>query len=59
MHRISVLLNRQQLELLDRTLAKGLATDRAALLKLALREYGASRTAPQPAGTATPGNPAR
>jgi hypothetical protein len=40
MHRVTVRLNRQQLELLDRTLASGLAPDRAALLKLALREFG-------------------
>lgn len=40
MHRIAVPLNRQQLELLDRTVARGVAVDRAALLKLALRELG-------------------
>jgi len=40
MHRISVPLNRQQLELLDRTVARGVAPDRVALLKLALRELG-------------------
>lgn len=38
MHQISVLLNRQQLELIDRTFARGLAGSRAELLKLALRE---------------------
>ena len=38
MPQVSVPLNRQQLELLDRTLASGLATTRAELLKLALRE---------------------
>jgi hypothetical protein len=32
-------LNQQQIELLDRTIAKGAAPDRAALVKLALREY--------------------
>ena len=32
-------LNQQQLELLDRTIAKGAAADRVALVKLALREY--------------------
>jgi hypothetical protein len=47
MHRLVVLLNRQQLELLDRTIARGLAPDRAALLKLALREH-AQRAQPQP-----------
>jgi hypothetical protein len=48
MHRISVPLNRQQLELLDRTVARGVAPDRAALLKLALREL-APRTQRAPA----------
>jgi hypothetical protein len=33
------MLNQQQLELLDRTIAKGVAVDRVALIKLALREY--------------------
>lgn len=37
---ITVRLNRQQLELLDRTIARGVAPDRAALLELALREFG-------------------
>lgn len=35
---ITVKLNQQQLELLDRTVAKGVAADRLALIKLALRE---------------------
>ena len=43
MHQIRVPLNRQQLELLDRTVARGVAPDRAALLKLALREFAARR----------------
>lgn len=37
-------LNQQQLELLDRTIAKGVAADREALIRLALKEY-ASRHA--------------
>lgn len=37
--RIVLKLNQQQLELIDRTVAKGAATDRAALVKLAIREY--------------------
>ena len=45
MHRVSVPLNRQQLELLDRTIARGVAPTRADLLKLALRET-AARQAP-------------
>lgn len=36
-------LNQQQLELIDRTVSRGLAADRAALIKLALREYAAAR----------------
>ena len=32
-------LNQQQLELIDRTIAKGAAPDREALVRLALREY--------------------
>jgi metal-responsive CopG/Arc/MetJ family transcriptional regulator len=34
-------LNQQQLELLDRTIARGVAADRAELIRLALREYAA------------------
>jgi metal-responsive CopG/Arc/MetJ family transcriptional regulator len=32
-------LNQQQLELLDRTIAQGIAPDRASLVRLALHEY--------------------
>ena len=32
-------LNQQQLELIDRTIAKGAAPDRATLVKLALRQH--------------------
>ncbi|MCR6656499.1 MAG: hypothetical protein NVV63_11980 [Opitutus sp.] len=38
---IVLTLNQQQLELIDRTVAKGAAPDRAALVKLAIREQGA------------------
>ncbi len=38
-------LNQQQLELVDRTVAKGEASDRAALVRRALREYAARRAA--------------
>ena len=34
-------LNQQQLELMDRTIARGAAPDREALVRLALREYAA------------------
>jgi Arc/MetJ-type ribon-helix-helix transcriptional regulator len=35
---ITLKLNQQQLELLDRTIATGIAPDRASLVKLAIRE---------------------
>ena len=38
-------LNQQQLELIDRTIARGIAPDRAALVRLALREYAAAHAA--------------
>lgn len=41
--RISVRLNQQQLELIDRTLRGGLAESREELLHLALKEYAAKR----------------
>ena len=50
MRRVSVPLNRQQLELLDRTIARGVAPDRAALLKLALREHAATLPRPGTSG---------
>jgi metal-responsive CopG/Arc/MetJ family transcriptional regulator len=34
-------LNQQQMELLDRTVAQGLAPDRTHLVRLALKEYAA------------------
>lgn len=43
--RVVLRLNQQQLELIDRTVAEGVAADRAALVRLALREYAAARTA--------------
>ena len=42
---IKLQLNQQQLELLDRTIARGVASDRAALVRLAVREYAAARRA--------------
>jgi len=52
-HRILLKLNQQQLELLDRTIARGVAADRASLVRLALREYAAARRdeKPRPDGT--------
>lgn len=43
---VTIALNQQQLELVDRTLAKGIAEDRAALIRHALRRY-AARHLPQ------------
>ena len=40
---ITLRLNQQQLELIDRTIARGLAPDRVSLVRLALREYAAAR----------------
>lgn len=39
-------LNQQQLELLDRTIARGVAEDRVGLVRLALREYAAAHKRP-------------
>jgi hypothetical protein len=39
---VTLKLNQQQLALVDRTIAAGVAPDRAALVRLALREYAAS-----------------
>lgn len=44
---VKLRLNQQQLELMDRTIAQGVAPDRAALVQLALREYAAARRAEQ------------
>jgi Arc/MetJ-type ribon-helix-helix transcriptional regulator len=38
---VTLKLNQQQLELLDRTVAQGVAPDRVSLVRLALREYDA------------------
>ncbi len=38
---VKVVLNQQQLELLDRTIERGIAPDRAELIRLALREFAA------------------
>ena len=38
---ITLMLNQQQLALLDRTIEQGAATDRAALVRLAIREQAA------------------
>jgi len=40
---VKLRLNQQQLELIDRTIAQGVAADREALVRLALREYAAAR----------------
>jgi hypothetical protein len=39
---VTLKLNQQQLELIDRTVGRGLARDREALIKLALHEYAAA-----------------
>ena len=45
-------LNQQQLELIDRTIARGIAPDRQSQIKLALREYDAAHAGKPPSGTA-------
>jgi Arc/MetJ-type ribon-helix-helix transcriptional regulator len=52
---VTLKLNQQQLELLDRTIARGAAPDREALIRRALREYAAKHT--QPKAPAAPGGP--
>jgi hypothetical protein len=42
---VKLRLNQQQLELMDRTIAQGVAPDRVALVRLALREYAAAHKA--------------
>jgi Arc/MetJ-type ribon-helix-helix transcriptional regulator len=42
---IKLRLNQQQLELMDRTIARGIADDRVSLVRLALKEYAAARKA--------------
>ena len=42
---VKLRLNQQQLELLDRTIAQGVAPDRVALVRLALHEYAAAHQA--------------
>ena len=42
---VKLRLNQQQLELMDRTIAQGVAADRVAMVRLALREYAAARNA--------------
>ena len=42
---VTLRLNQQQLELMDRTIARGVAADRVGLVRLALREYAAARKA--------------
>jgi len=49
---VTLRLNQQQLELMDRTIAQGVAQDRVALVRLALREYSAAHQADAPAEVA-------
>jgi hypothetical protein len=57
-HVVVLKLNQQQLELLDRTIARGAAADRTSLMRLALREYAeAHRAVAPPAAPAAPAAP--
>jgi len=42
---VTLKLNHQQLELIDRTIAQGVAPDRPSLVRRALREYAAAHMA--------------
>jgi Arc/MetJ-type ribon-helix-helix transcriptional regulator len=44
---VVVRFNRQQMELIDNTVARGEAADREALIRRALREYAAARRDPK------------
>ncbi len=44
---VTLKLNHQQLELIDRTVARGAAPDRASLVRKALREYAAAHATAQ------------
>ena len=46
---VTLKLNQQQLELLDRTVARGAAPDCIALIRRALREYAAKHPRPKAA----------
>jgi hypothetical protein len=48
---VKLRLNQQQLELMDRTIAQGVAPDRVSLVRLALREYAVARKAEAASGT--------
>ena len=49
---VKLQLNQQQIELMDRTIAQGVAADRTALVRLALREYAAAHKADAATGAA-------
>lgn len=49
---VTLKLNQQQLELIDRTIARGIAPDRESLIRLALHEYAAARAGKPASGTA-------
>lgn len=57
MQRISVQLNQQQLQLLDRAIAAGLAQDHASLIRRALRELAAKADLQQDTATKEGGKP--
>jgi metal-responsive CopG/Arc/MetJ family transcriptional regulator len=52
-HLVVLKLNQQQLELLDRTVARGIASDRSDLIRLALREYAGKHRHGSPHQTGT------
>jgi hypothetical protein len=51
---VKVVLNQQQLELIDKTVARGIAQDRESLLKMALKEFAAKHQSSDSAATSKP-----
>lgn len=49
---VTLKLNQQQLELIDRTIARGIAPDCESLIRLALREYACARAGKAAGGPA-------
>lgn len=49
-HRVILKLNQQQLELVDKTVAKGEASSRAELVRRALKEFAAKHTPEERSG---------
>jgi hypothetical protein len=51
---VKVVLNQQQLELIDKTVAGGIAQDRESLLKMALKEFAVEHQSTESEATSKP-----